>query len=915
MIVNNPFIGRFNPFHEAIVRIAGGVVRLLRIPQSDSTGKINLGLWKDARDDDLLDQDHEGIYRTIPGALNADVPGGVVPYRGARIVQNLLDASEDFEDSVWIEDLTANREGVVLGVGPNGESAIELSFGSDPEAGLRQQVLMPAGTTLSLFSIWVRTVTGSSSLRITSANLNSADIEISETWTRLSHNRVADVGGVQKAFIIKNNTGGTSSNIYLLQAMVEDATGKANQNPSEYQKVDTANGFYGFGYYATENGNTVTDNVVSESTGKALRKSYMINSGKILDRMYLSSWTAAGTGSITKELTLVKTGTESIRLTCDAGENAQLDKDVTLDLSSTQGFWLSWYCPNSLLTTSYGITIYLSHEVSLGSGSGRWVHTASNSRDGAHYGWNFMWFDKDDFAVLDGTPDFANPILSMRIRFDNGSGTKYIVVDGLYFETLAKPKVLFTFDDGFESVYTEVYPYLKTKNISPTFYVIPDLLDSLGYITTAQLDAMYADGVDVQMHHQTNFSTLDDDQIKPILQETKIALSKYGVKHLAWPNGEYGNTNENWDVFENACLELGILTARTTVGSLRQARLGNLEPHRMNGAIALNSSITLAEAKAKVDKCIAVGATLIFYGHKIGAVADGLTWTDLDFQALVDYVAAARDAGSVDCHTVNEWYSKAGDIAHWPASTNVFLNSASPATQTISLSTTGAWTISCIGSGSAQIAANTATGTGWGTATAGADVTIDITAIGTVDVTIVDTHDYVQLENLSFSTPPIVTEGVAVSRDAVDINHPFNGSFNQSAGVLRVKFTPGFAQSSVAGQQGVFAVRNNALSTLFLQSTEINSIDSGLNTASVASSFPDDTEIEIAVRWSAALNEMQVGFNNGSWTWGTAVPYSGTFIEDASIHLFKSLIAGGATISVCDVYNTDMTTTKIEALP
>lgn len=195
-----------------------------------------------------------------------------------------------------------------------------------------------------------------------------------------------------------------------------------------------------------------------------------------------------------------------------------------------------------------------------------------------------------------------------------------------------------------------------------------------------------------------------------------------------------------------------------------------------------------------------------------------------------------------------------------------------------------------------------------------ADVTVDITATGTVDVTIVGTPDYVQLENLSFSTPPIVTEGVAVSRDSVDINHPFSGYFKQTAGVLRVKFTPGFAQSSVTGQQGLFSTRNNALSTLFLQAAELTSIDASLNIANVASSFPASTEIEIAVRWSAALNEMQVGFNNGSWTWGSVASYSGTFIADASIHLFKSLTAGGATISMCDVYSADMATDTIEAL-
>ena len=57
---------------------------------------------------------------------------------------------------------------------------------------------------------------------------------------------------------------------------VEDVTGQSNQNPSEYVSVGTLSspfhgaGIDGYKWFETENGNTVTSNVVTEATGAAL---------------------------------------------------------------------------------------------------------------------------------------------------------------------------------------------------------------------------------------------------------------------------------------------------------------------------------------------------------------------------------------------------------------------------------------------------------------------------------------------------------------------------------------------------------------------------------------------------------------------------------------------------------------------
>jgi len=102
--------------------------------------------------------------------------------------------------------------------------------------------------------------------------------------------------------------------------------------------------------------------------------------------------------------------------------------------------------------------------------------------------------------------------------------------------------------------------------------------------------------------------------------------------------------------------------------------------------------------------------------------------------------------------------------------TNLFLNSAAPVTQTITLSATGSYTLSVWGvSGSATVAAGTATGTGFGAvgaAVTGGRLTFSITATGTITVTISGSPLYVQVEAGAFGTSPIITGGSSVTRAA-----------------------------------------------------------------------------------------------------------------------------------------------------
>lgn len=100
------------------------------------------------------------------------------------------------------------------------------------------------------------------------------------------------------------------------------------------------------------------------------------------------------------------------------------------------------------------------------------------------------------------------------------------------------------------------------------------------------------------------------------------------------------------------------------------------------------------------------------------------------------------------------------------ASTNLFLNSTVPVTQTITLPATGSYTLWVNGTGSAAVTAGTATCTGLGSATNGTPKTFSCTVAGTVIITKTGTLNAAQLEAGTFGTSLIVTTGSTASRIA-----------------------------------------------------------------------------------------------------------------------------------------------------
>lgn len=91
-----------------------------------------------------------------------------------------------------------------------------------------------------------------------------------------------------------------------------------------------------------------------------------------------------------------------------------------------------------------------------------------------------------------------------------------------------EPIVTVTFDDGWESIYSQGLSILQEYNIPTTQYIIAGTFENPAYMSVAQVRSMQQAGHEIGSHTMThqNLTTLDDAALAWELQESKDILTK-----------------------------------------------------------------------------------------------------------------------------------------------------------------------------------------------------------------------------------------------------------------------------------------------------------------------------------------------------------------------------------------------------
>ncbi len=333
-----------------------------------------------------------------------------------------------------------------------------------------------------------------------------------------------------------------------------------------------------------------------------------------------------------------------------AGQNAYATKDLTFNLNSVAGLWLHVRFNLRAVTSSSGITLYTSDAAALTAGSGRFTAVLPNTLS-LLVGRQAIWVPKTQFTTLDGSPSWTNNQLSYRVRIDSSaSDAKDYDLLGLYTGG-GRPTVILTTDDGWSDAYW-LHQQAQKRGMRLTHYLIAEEIDTAGNITTAQAQAMKAAGDYLGLHGDLAWTTTSR------IAADKSRLMATGLsdcRHAAYPLGDIGS-GATWLTTKAAMEAAGVVTARVSAFAQTPTLPGLVEPLALP-TYPLSSSLTLANAQAAVDAAISSGGTVIFYGHKFGAAADGETWTQADAIALLDYINLKRMSKLLEVTTVDVWWA------------------------------------------------------------------------------------------------------------------------------------------------------------------------------------------------------------------------------------------------------------------
>ncbi|MBR7149710.1 MAG: polysaccharide deacetylase family protein [Oscillospiraceae bacterium] len=125
-----------------------------------------------------------------------------------------------------------------------------------------------------------------------------------------------------------------------------------------------------------------------------------------------------------------------------------------------------------------------------------------------------------------------------------------------------KPIVL-TFDDGYRSMYTTVYPLLKERGWSGTFYCITSTFENPGHLTAEMIAEMAAGGMEIGSHTVSHLelNSLGSERLDRELAESReilATLTAQEINMLCYPAGRYN------DATKVAASDTGYLTGVTT---------------------------------------------------------------------------------------------------------------------------------------------------------------------------------------------------------------------------------------------------------------------------------------------------------------------------------------------------------------
>jgi peptidoglycan/xylan/chitin deacetylase (PgdA/CDA1 family) len=347
---------------------------------------------------------------------------------------------------------------------------------------------------------------------------------------------------------------------------------------------------------------------------------------------WTASASAAGSSAVLDTIH-VKVGTAAIKLTTPPGGGyISITKTVSWDLSSPteQGAIRLWVYLSGTSEPS-DVQIRMSNDAQFQNVFTTYYNNGIKFRN--RPGWNLINLRTSDWFTGAGTPSWSNPIVRIQIRIYDKISNAY-TVDGLYSGVVARPAILFSFDNAQQSIYDQANAYMNTRNVRGTVFVVTDWMNSANFMTWTQLQELSAEGWTVGNKTTSNIplTSLTEAGQEAVFLAARSALNMYNltnVDYVAYPGGLY-----NSDTL-TAMANLGMRSGRTL--TYFTFNLPIQSAFEISGK-ELSGSLTLATAQSLVDKAVNRQEVVVVTLYGLSASpTNGTDWYIDRFQALINY--------------------------------------------------------------------------------------------------------------------------------------------------------------------------------------------------------------------------------------------------------------------------------------
>lgn len=369
-----------------------------------------------------------------------------------------------------------------------------------------------------------------------------------------------------------------------------------------------------------------------------------------------AQWVVSGASAVkVDDIVHYKTGSHSQGYISGSGVFALITKDFgsPINLTGVNRISLWIYIDNpepindELATASF---LSFSHQISFGTSMSVNIAATRHIHGWQHYQIPLASFQNNGGETWDS-------IRYVRCGAIPKAGKASVSsFDTLEWGHVGIPAMMFWFDDGYASIYNDIFPILKSHNIRATQAITLDWIETPGYMSWAQLQELDAAGWTIVGHgvDHTTYTTLTEAQQETDMDTVRSALISNnlnrGANYVAFPGGLVNN-----DTF-TAMANLGMLSGRiagqySAVG-IRECYLPTFDI-RIIPCGFVGSSASVVDVETYIDNVISKGIIASIYGHNPGGVGE---MSVADWTTIIEYVATKAKARLIYPITHDDYY-------------------------------------------------------------------------------------------------------------------------------------------------------------------------------------------------------------------------------------------------------------------